>query len=186
MDSTIAIDPANFQSSAPLPYREYNLYAEAEMKLTRHFLIRPGVHFSNFQFRDFGNNSIQPRLFVAYKLNTTQQIYASYNKMTQYLHLLTNPSLGVNSDLWVPSTGLLQPEESNAYDIGYSFKKAFTKNRKFAFTADCYWKQMNNVTNYAEGKSFFINTDSAWEENVETGRGWSYGLELMAEKSGKN
>jgi hypothetical protein len=181
VDSTISIDPVTFQSSPPLPYREYNLYTEAEIKLTHHFLIRPGIHFSNFKFRDFRNNSIQPRLFAAYKINGSQQIYASYNKMTQYLHLLTNQSLGINSDLWVPSTGMLSPEESRTFDLGYSFKK----KKKFSFTADCYWKQMSNVTNYAEGKSYFINTDSAWEENVETGKGWSYGLELMGEKSGE-
>jgi hypothetical protein len=44
---------------------------------------------------------------------------------------------------------------------------------------------MYNVTNYSEGKSFFINTDSTWEQNVQTGKGWSYGLELMGERSGR-
>jgi hypothetical protein len=44
---------------------------------------------------------------------------------------------------------------------------------------------MINVTNYAEGKSFFINTDSSWEQNVEIGKGRSYGLELMLEKASR-
>jgi hypothetical protein len=179
IDSTITIDPASFQSSRSLPYADYNLYFETEVKLSKRFMLRPGVHLSSFKFRDFRYPSFQPRLFAAYKLNTTQQIYASFDKMTQYLHLLTNPSLGINSDLWVPSTAALRPEESRTVDLGYSYKN----KKKFSFTADAYWKKMDNVTNYAEGKSFFINTDSAWEDNVETGKGWSYGLEFMTEMS---
>jgi len=178
LDSTITIDPGAFQSFTPLPFREYTLYAEGELNLGKHFFVRPGLHFSAYQFRSFHYNSYQPRFFAAYRVKEGQQIYFSYNRMTQYLHLLTNPSLGINSDTWVPATSLLSPEASYTFDLGYSVKTA----KKLSFTAGAYWKKMNNVTNYAEGKSFFINTDSSWEQNVETGKGWSYGLELMAEK----
>jgi len=178
LDSTITIDPGAFQSFTPLPFREYTLYAEGELNLGKHFFLRPGLHFSAYQFRNFHYNSYQPRLFAAYRIKEGQQIYFSYNRMAQYLHLLTNPSLGINSDTWVPATSLLSPEASYTFDLGYSLRTA----KKFSFTAGAYWKKMNNVTNYAEGKSFFINTDSSWEQNVETGKGWSYGLELMAEK----
>jgi len=181
VDSTISIDPSSFQSSAPLPYKEYDLYAESEIRAGAHFLFRPGMHLSSFHFRGFADNSLQPRLYAAYRFSADHQLSISYNKMTQYLHLVTNPSLGINSDLWVPSTAALRPEESHMVDLGYSFKR----KDKFSFSTDLYWKEMNNVTNYAEGKSFFINTDSAWEQNIETGKGRSYGWELMAEKTGK-
>jgi hypothetical protein len=181
LDSTITIDPGAFQSFTPLPFREYTLYSEGEFNVGRRLLLRPGLHFSAYEFRNFHYNSYQPRFFAAWRLKEGQQVYFSYNRMIQYLHLLTNPSLGINSDTWVPATGLLSPEASYTLDLGYSLKTA----KKFSFTAGAYWKKMNNVTNYAEGKSFFINTDSSWEQNVETGKGWSYGLELMAEKSSR-
>ncbi|MBS1662282.1 MAG: TonB-dependent receptor, partial [Bacteroidetes bacterium] len=181
LDSTINIDPSSFQSFNPLPFREFTLYAEGEFNIGKRILFRPGMHFSAYQFRSFPYNSYQPRFFAAYRLKEGQQIFASYNRMIQYLHLLTNTSLGINSDTWVPATGVLSPEASYTLDLGYSLKTA----KKFSFTAGAYWKKMNNVTNYAEGKSFFINTDSSWEQNVETGKGWSYGLELMAEKASK-
>lgn len=178
IDSTITIDPRAFQSFTPLPFREYTLYAEGEFNVGKRLLLRPGVHFSAYQFKLFHYNSYQPRFFAAYRVKEGQQLYFSYNRMIQYLHLLTNPSLGINSDTWVPATGLLSPEASYTLDLGYSLRTP----KKFSFTAGAYWKKMINVTNYAEGKSFFINTDSSWEQNVETGKGWSYGLELMAEK----
>ena len=179
LDSTINIDPSAFQSFTPLPFREFTLYAEGEFNVGKRFLFRPGMHFSAYQFRSFPYNSYQPRFFAAYRIKEGQQLYASYNRLIQYLHLLTNPSLGINSDTWVPATGILSPEASYTLDLGYSLKTA----KKFSFTGGVYWKKMTNVTNYAEGKSFFINTDSSWERNVETGKGWSYGLELMAEKA---
>jgi len=181
IDSTFSIDPGAFQSFTPLPFREYTLFTESEITIGKHFLLRPGIHFSAYRFRDFHYTSYQPRFFAAYKINTTGQVYLSYARMTQYLHLLTNPSLGINSDTWVPSTAALSPEESRTVDLGYSFKG----KKGVSFTAGSYWKRMDNVTNYAEGKSFFINTDSSWEQNVETGKGWSYGLEIMAEKTGQ-
>jgi hypothetical protein len=181
IDSTITVDPTAFESFTPLPFREYTLYTGAEINLGRHILIRPGVHFSAYHFRGFHYISCQPRLFAAYQLNEREQVYFSFDRMTQYLHLLTNPSLGINSDTWVPSTGLLSPEESRSVDIGYSFRNG----KKFSLTTGVYWKQMDNVTNYAEGKSFFINTDSSWEQNVETGKGWSYGWEFMVEKTSR-
>ena len=181
LDSTITIDPTAFQSFRPLPFREYTLYAEGEFTASRHFLFRPGLHFSAYQFRNFHYNSYQPRFFAAYRVKEGQQVFFSYNKMIQYLHLLTNPSLGINSDTWVPATNLLSPEASYTFDLGYSLKTA----KKLSFTAGVYWKKMSNVTNYAEGKSFFINTDSSWEQNVEIGKGRSYGLELMLEKASR-
>jgi hypothetical protein len=181
LDSTITIDPTAFQSFRPLPFREYTLYAEGEFTAGRHFLFRPGLHFSAYQFRNFHYNSYQPRFFAAYRVKEGQQVFFSYNRMTQYLHLLTNPSLGINSDTWVPATNLLSPEASYTFDLGYSLKTA----KKLSFTAGVYWKKMSNVTNYAEGKSFFINTDSSWEQNVEIGKGRSYGLELMLEKASR-
>jgi len=181
IDSTITIDPGSFQSHAPLPFRETKLYAEIEMNVGKRLLLRPGMHFSKYRFKDYRYTSFQPRLYAVYKLNATGQIYASYSRMTQYLHLLANPFLGVNCDTWVPSTGLLNPEGSKSIDLGYSYRG----RKNISFSIGAYWKKMYNVTNYTEGKSFFINTDSIWEQNVQTGKGWSYGLEFAGDKAGR-
>ena len=181
VDSSISLDPSSFESAPPLPFGEYTLYAESELKASSRLSLKPGAHFSFYQYRSFTTAALQPRLFVSYKWSAHHQLYASYDRMTQYLHLVTNPSLGINSDLWVPSTSMLQPENSESVDLGYSYQKKDV----LKVTADLYWKSMKNVTNYAEGKSFFINTDSAWEQNIEAGKGWSYGAEFMIEKTGE-
>ena len=43
---------------------------------------------------------------------------------------------------------------------------------------------MENVIEYAEGASW-LNATSNWEDKVEIGKGWSYGVELFVhEKTG--
>ena len=45
-----------------------------------------------------------------------------------------------------------------------------------------YWKQMNNVLEYKDGKMSFSSA-ADWEENVEMGQGQSYGVELYVHKT---
>ncbi|MVT39102.1 hypothetical protein GO495_00780 [Chitinophaga oryziterrae] len=160
-----------------LPFKEYTLYYENEINIDNRLLIRPGVHFNHYRFRNFHFNSIQPRFFASYKLDDRQQLYAAYNKMTQYLHMVSNPFMGVNNMIWVPSTRLVKPEESTSMSLGYSLRNT----TGVSLSAEAYWKKMNNLTSYIEGGNIFSN-DNTWEQSILTGKGWSYGLEFQAEK----
>lgn len=167
-----------FNSFAPLIFEELSAYSEAEIKLGKLF-VKPGLHTSVYQFKDYRYIGLQPRLFAAYRPLAGHILFASYSRMNQFLHLVTNPYLGTNSDLWVPSTKGLDPEWSDVYNMGYTLK-----NRSgWRVTVDAYYKKMMNVTNYAEGKSSFINSKN-WQQNIEKGKGRSYGTEYMLERKG--
>lgn len=167
-----------FTSFDPLPFNEFSLYAEAEIRIGKKLFIRPGLHTSFYQFQNYQFKSLQPRMFASWQIGNRHHLFLSYNTMTQYLHLVTNPYLGANSDIWVPSTSILKPEQSYSYNIGYSFKKG----KAFRFSIDAYKRKMYNVTNYAEGKSYFINSNN-WQQNIETGEGESHGIETLIEKN---
>lgn len=98
----------------------------------------------------------------------------------QLMHLVTNPYLGINSDVWVPSTKQLHPEESNMINIGYTYRD----KKKLAIGIEAYYKLMRHVTNNAEGTNLFLNNDS-WEENIQSGKGWTYGMEIKTRKKAK-
>jgi hypothetical protein len=168
--------PGDFNAFPPLTFRELALYYENEFRINKRIFLRPGVRLSFYDHNDYKNTSWQPRLYAAYKIDQHNQLDASYNHMTQYLHMVTNPYMGINSDAWVPSTAELNPEESDMFNLGYSHRN----NKKVSFYADVYYKQMKNVTNYAEGQNLFLNT-SDWGQSVKLGRGWAYGLETKAE-----
>ncbi len=168
----------NFVTFTPLVFEELAGYAEAEIKAGRKFFLKPGLRVSGYQLEGYHTVVFQPRFFVSYSVHPHHKLYASFSRMNQFLHLVTNPYAGANRDLWVPSTRILKPEASEIYNFGY----AYQLQRKWRVSVDGYYKQLMNVTNYAQGKSSFINS-SDWEQNIELGKGRSYGAEVMIRNS---
>jgi hypothetical protein len=117
---------------------------------------------------------------------------ASYAVMNQYVHLLTNTGLGLPTDLWVPATDILKPQ--NSWQIAGGFAKDFI-DKEVLLSIEGYYKESKNVISYKEGASFLEVTGDAsaeqsenfnWEDNITAGRGWSYGAEfLLQKKTGK-
>jgi hypothetical protein len=181
-DSNISTEffekPDDFSDFPPISFQEGVYFLESEIRVDKQFFVRPGIHISHFKNNEFKYTSWQPRLYATYRLNKHHQVSLSYNHMTQYLHLVTNPYLGINGDAWVPSTNMLSPEESDMINVGYTWRD----NKKLIITAEVYYKELRNVTNYVEGKNLFLNT-ADWEQNVQSGRGWCYGLETKMEKA---
>jgi hypothetical protein len=166
-----------YQPMKPLRFREHALYVENEWRIGTNMLIRPGLNYAMYNFRNYRHHSLQPRLFAAYRINKNQQLTFSYARMVQYLHQVTSPFLGINSEFWVPSTGLLRPVESHMINAGYNFN-----NKKgLFFSVDAYYKTMRNNTNFAEKGNIFYD-ENTWEEDILAGKGWSYGAELLSRK----
>jgi len=180
-DSNVGEDfidkPGDFSAFPPLSFHEVVLFYENEIRPDKQFFFRPGIHVSHYWYNDYQYTSWQPRLYSVYKIDQHNQVDMSYNHMTQYLHLVTNPYMGINSDAWVPSTAELNPEESDMINLGYTYRDS----KKLLVTADVYYKQLKNVTNYAEGQNLFLNT-ADWGQSVQLGKGWTYGLETKAER----
>lgn len=167
-------DPEEFSTFPTLSFREYVLFYESDIRVNKRLSVRPGIHFSHYEYGSFTFNSWQPRFYAAYRLDAHQQLSVAWSQMAQYLHQVTNPYMGVNSDAWVPATDKLKPEQSRMINFGYLWQ-----HKKFGtFSAEFYYKKLLNVTNYIEGKNLFLN-NSSWEQSVQTGKGWSYGSELM-------
>ena len=70
--------------------------------------------------------------------------------MAQYINLLTNESLSLPTDLWVPSTKRVRPQTS--WQVAAGVAKTFWD--KFEFSLEGYYKQMSNVVSYKEGVDF--------------------------------
>ena len=161
-----------------LNFSELALFYENEVRADR-FFFRPGMHASVYRYGSFQTLLLQPRFYASYRISPFHQLTFSYNRMAQNLHLVTNPYLGINSDAWVPSTALLKPEQSDLINIGYRYG-----GPELVITAEAYYKSMQRVTNYTDGKNLFLN-NADWEQSLQSGRGWSYGVEWMAEKKGE-
>ena len=164
----------------PLPFTEVVLYYENEFHPSRRLLVRPGISFSAYRGMDYRHTVLQPRMFAAYNIGRHQQLTFSYARMVQYLHQVTSPALGINSEHWVPSVASLQPAESNMINIGYNFNNG----KVVSVAMDLYYKKMNNITSYP-GKGNFSYDEDTWPDDITVGKGWSYGAELLAGKKMK-
>ncbi len=162
---------------------ENSVYFEDELKWNR---WRGNIGFRAF---DFITNSChyirpEPRLSFGYMLTEQSSLKASWTIMNQSVHLLSNTGMGLPTDLWVPSTKNLKPQNSWQAAIGY----ARDLPKGFTLTAEAYYKKSNDVIGYREGASFLMINDPSdanqfkWEDNITTGQGWSYGGELLLQK----
>lgn len=156
---------------------EHWVYFEDDWEISNRLKLNLGVHFSGFKARQEWYPSIQPRFSARYMLTENSSMKASYSSMTQFLHLLTNPTIGLPTDLWVPVTDRVAPEYSNQFALGY----AQTLEKGIQFSLEAYYKDMQNLIAYKEGVSFF-GSDEDWQNKITVGRGNSYGLELLLEK----
>ncbi|MDR0725260.1 MAG: TonB-dependent receptor [Prevotellaceae bacterium] len=157
---------------------EYSAYIGDDVKLTDRLKTNLGLHWSGFSVRDRFYNVLQPRVSARYLLTDEVSMKASYSRMAQYIHLLTNSNIGLPTDLWVPATDVLKPQTSHQVALGIVRDFA----GKYEISIEGYYKTMKNVLEYKEGSSF-INTDNNWENKVLQGNGTSYGVELFARKN---
>ncbi len=98
--------------------------------------------------------------------------------MQQYIHLLTNSTIGLPTDLWLPSTDSIKPENSHQVALGFNYD--FHKD--WDLSIEGYYKTMDNLIEYKEGASFFQLSQN-WESKLEIGEGYSYGAEVLIRKN---
>ncbi|GAB3798451.1 TonB-dependent receptor [Spirosoma humi] len=169
---------------------ESGIYIEDTWRPSSQLRLNGGLRLSYFQVQKAQYVRPEPRLSAAFTIRPDLSIKASYALMNQYVHLLSNTGIGLPTDLWVPTTDVVKPQQSQQVAVGIA--KDFSTGGAFAkgitLTVEGYYKAMNNIINYKEGASFLLINDPTsansvrWEDNVTAGRGWSYGTEILLQK----
>ncbi|MEY4928258.1 MAG: hypothetical protein RI894_2696, partial [Bacteroidota bacterium] len=190
---------------ADIPNRyatEAGFYAQNDQKITTNFSMQYGLRYSLFNFIGEGTaytfdedgktteaktyktgeiiqtyGGWEPRLTANYRLNETSSIKASYNQCYQYLHLLSNSTTSSPTDLWVPSSNNVKPQIANQVSLGYFRNFA---NNQFEFSAEAYYKDLQNQIDYKNGAQLTFN--ATVESELNYGKGRTYGLELYLRK----
>lgn len=156
---------------------EFFLYAEDDFTIGA-LKINAGIHASAFAVEDEFYTSVQPRLGLRYLLDNDIAIKAGFSTMTQYINLLTSEALTLPTDLWVPSTAKIKPQQSWQVALG----AAKTINDEYELSIEGYYKEMTDVISFKEGASFLFGLENDWQSKVTQGDGESYGLELFFQK----
>ena len=157
---------------------ETALYAEDNMTLGDIFRVNAGLHYSTFTVEGKTYQSVQPRLSTSVMLASNLSLKAGYAYMTQYVHLLSNSSLSLPTDLWVPVTKKIVPMNAHQVSLGAFYELP----RLFDISLEGYYKVMDNLLEYKDGASFFGSSET-WENKVCLGKGWAYGVEFLVQRS---
>lgn len=191
-------------NNPPLKYaHEAAVYIQDDWDVNDKIKINAGIRESAFQqvgpYKDYvsdinGNRldsavytkgqpvktyfGLEPRFTIRYAINDETSIKGSVTRNLQYIHLVSNAGTTLPTDLWVPSTLKVKPQESWLEALGLF--KNFNDNI-YETSIEFYYKQLKNQIEYEEGYTPATLEDT---ENFFTfGKGWSYGTELFINKT---
>ena len=157
---------------------EMTTFIEDDWNISESLKLNAGVNITGFAVQGKFYPSIQPRLSGRVMLSDDLSLKAGYSYMTQYMHQLSNSSISLPTDLWVPVTARIIPMYAHQVAAGVFYNL----HGLVDLSMELYYKKMRNMLEYKDGASFF-GISSGWEDKVCMGDGWSYGVELLAQRS---
>ncbi len=157
---------------------ELSAYIEDDWSITESLKINGGVNLTGFAVQGKFYPSLQPRLSGRLMINEDLSVKVGYSYMTQYMHQLSNSSISLPTDLWVPVTKRIEPMYAHQVAAGVFYNLRGLVD----LSMEVYYKKMRNMIEYRDGASFF-GASSGWEDKVFMGDGWSYGVELLAQRT---
>jgi len=136
--------------------------------------------YKNYGKNELLNNSFgfEPRLSLNYQVNEVSSIKLGYNRMYQYIHLLSTATSPTPLDIYTPSSSFIKPQIADQIATGY-FRNF--KDNTFEFSVEAYYKWMQNQFDFIDGASPILNNSP--ETILLNGNARSFGLEFMVKKN---
>lgn len=123
-------------------------------------------------------HNFEPRIGLAYQISDISSVKASYNRMTQYIHLISNTNSPTPLDVWAPSGKYIKPQLLNQISLGY-----FTNldNNKYTVETEVFYKNTENRLDYIDGANLIAN--NTIETDILSGEARAYGLEFLLKRN---
>jgi outer membrane receptor for ferrienterochelin and colicin len=155
---------------------ETGFYIEDDWTISKNLKVNFGLHYASFLLKDKSYHSLQPRVSSRWLLPKDWSIKGSFATMQQYINLLAFEGIGLPTDLWVPTTDRIKPQDSWQVALGV----AKSLGSEYEFSTEIYYKKMKNLVAYKDGQGVFQSDD--WQNRVTQGNGDAYGLEVFLQK----
>jgi hypothetical protein len=116
---------------------------------------------------------VEPRLSVRYVLRENASIKFGYNRILQYLHLVSNTAAVAPVDVWQASTAYFKPQIGDQFSLGY-----FMSSKKGTYEAfvEGFYKAVDHTLDYKDGASLILNPHP--ETSLIPGKSTAYGVEF--------
>lgn len=180
---------------------EAAVYLQDEFKISEKLLVELGLRASMFQQvgpyerAAFNGSSVdtlkyeklepvktysglEPRLNARYKLDKSSSIKASISSNKQYVHLVSNSASTLPTDVWIPSSDLVKPQQGIQYALGYF--KNFDNNR-YESSIEVFYRNLKDQIDYSD--VYVPELGEELELNFDFGKGRVFGFELFFKKA---
>ncbi len=122
----------------------------------------------------------EPRLSLNLNVGQNASFKTSYNRLAQYVHLMSNTAASTPLDVWTSSTNNIKPQIADQVAIGY-FKNLGPDGNNYETPVEVYYKSMQNQIDYADRANLFLNP--YFEKDLLFGDGRAYGIEFFVKKN---
>lgn len=123
-------------------------------------------------------SGIEPRLSIKWEIGKNSSIKAGYQRLRQYIQLISNTTSALPSDRWGTSDTYIKPQISDQISLGYF--KNFDEDR-WEVSTEMYVKRMENITDYKDLADLLFSP--RLEQEIIQGKGRAYGIETLIRKN---
>jgi len=140
--------------------------------------ITDTLHFSNNQVVQ-SYSGLDYRVGVTYLINPDMSVKASYNRLHQYIFMLSNTIALSPTDKWKLADYNIGPMAGDQFSVGYYANLG--RKRMYEISIEAYYKKVKNLVEYKDGANLLVNEYP--EQDIIQGKLDSYGLEFMLKKT---
>jgi hypothetical protein len=159
-----------YANNNPVIFNQQQQIYEKATPIGQHFFGRNKV------IQDY--NYFEPRFATSYQINENQSVKFSYNRMLQYLQLVTNTASPTPLDVWTPSDNFIKPQIADQVALGY-FRNFHDDD--YSLEVETFYKKIRNRIDYIDGANLIAN--NALEQVILSGQLRAYGLEMLLRKN---
>mgnify|MGYP001180498137 CR=1 FL=1 len=170
-------------------------YIQDDIKISRVFSLNAGLRYAVFSQvgpydssltgREYERNEpvitytgFEPRFSFKYSIDPNSSIKGGFTLTHQFLHLVSNSSTTLPTDIWVPSSELVKPQRSIQYALGYFINY---KNNAYETSVEIYYRDLQNQIDYAD--DYVDDFGREVEQSFVFGSGRAYGAEFFVRRN---
>ena len=164
---------------------ETNAYYQAKYAISNGHNFDLGLRLSSFGNAEKWHYSLEPRLAYNANFDNNFSVSTSASRMSQNIHRVANPGLGLPMELFHATDSYLSPQSSWIYALGFAKDIKSGKNL-LTFKTDFWYKEMNNLVEFKDGfdalsivlqRNLIVNNSSDY---LTQGKGNAYGVDVSA------
>lgn len=157
---------------------EVNAYISDDYVPTSWLRINAGLHYSAFHISGTSHDALSPRLSLRFTPRPNLAIKAAYSRSVQYVHQLTESSISLPTDQWIPITGDQKPQTADKVALGAYWS---TPDKMYTLSLEGYYKWMDNLLDYADDY-YLIPPSESWTQKMASGEGRAKGIDFKVTK----